>query len=39
MFRLDRIRRASVDPVMRFEPQDPRQLFAEIEQYGIELKG
>ncbi|MDA1298174.1 MAG: hypothetical protein O3B04_09305 [Chloroflexi bacterium] len=28
MFRLDRIRRASADPVMRFEPHDPRKLFA-----------
>ena len=39
MFRLDRIKRASVDPVMRFEPHDPRKLFTEIEQYGIEMKG
>jgi predicted DNA-binding transcriptional regulator YafY len=37
-FRLDRIRLASVDPVMRFEPHGPRELFSEIEQYGIEAK-
>jgi predicted DNA-binding transcriptional regulator YafY len=36
MFRLDRIKSATVDPVMRFEPHDPRELFAEIVQFGIE---
>ena len=39
LFRLDRIRAASVDPVLKFEPHDPRTLFAEIEQYGLEVKG
>lgn len=39
LFRLDRIKAASVDPVLKFEPRDPRELFTEIEQYGIELKG
>ncbi len=38
MFRLDRIKRADIDPVLKFEPRDPRALFEEIEYYGIELK-
>lgn len=38
LFRLDRIASASVDPVLKFEPHDPRALFEEIERYGIEVK-
>lgn len=38
VFRLDRIMRASVDPILKFDPRDPRELFEEIEKYGIELK-
>lgn len=38
VFRLDRIRKASVDPVLRFEPRDPRAMFTEFEKFGIELK-
>lgn len=38
VFRLDRIQRASVDPILKFEPRDPRALFKEIEEYGLEVK-
>ncbi len=38
VFRLDRIMRASVDPILKFEPRDPRDLFEEIEKYNIEIK-
>ncbi len=37
LFRLDRIKAASLDPVLQFEPRDPRALFEEIEQLGIEV--
>lgn len=39
LFRLDRIESATVDPVLKLEPQDPRALFKVIEQFGIEIKG
>lgn len=38
MFRLDRIKGASVDPVLKFEPRDPRALWDEFEKYAIEVK-
>lgn len=38
MFRVDRIRGAAVRDGERFEPRDPRRMFAEIEAYGLELK-
>ncbi len=37
MFRIDRIRQADVDPVLRFTPSDPRQFFKEIEEQSLEL--
>ncbi len=37
MFRLDRITRVDVDPVLRFPPSDPREFFKEIEEYALEL--
>ncbi len=39
LFRMDRVLGASVDPVLMFEPQDPRLLCEEIEQHQIEVKG
>lgn len=38
MFRVDRIRAATPRTAERFEPQDPRRLFAEIEKYDLEVK-
>jgi predicted DNA-binding transcriptional regulator YafY len=38
MFRVDRIRGATLREGDRFEPRDPRRMFAEIEAYGLELK-
>ena len=37
MFRLDRITRADIDPVLQFPPSDPREFFREIEEYALEL--
>lgn len=37
-FRLDRIVAASVDPVLKFEPRDPRELFAQIAQHVGEVR-
>lgn len=36
-FRLDRILKASADETLRFESQDPRQLFREIAECDLEL--
>jgi predicted DNA-binding transcriptional regulator YafY len=36
-FRLDRISRAVADETLRFEPQDPRELFKDIVEYELEL--
>ncbi len=38
MFRFDRIRGATPCATDRFEPRDPRRMFAEIEAYGIEVR-
>lgn len=38
MFRVDRIRGAVVREDDRFEPRDPRRMFAEIEAYGLEMR-
>ncbi len=38
MFRVDRIRGASLREGERFEPRDPRRMFAEIEAYGLEVR-
>lgn len=38
MFRVDRVRGAALRADDRFEPRDPRHMFAEIEAYGIEVR-
>jgi predicted DNA-binding transcriptional regulator YafY len=38
MFRVDRLRTAALREADRFEPRDPRRMFAEIEAYGIEVR-
>jgi predicted DNA-binding transcriptional regulator YafY len=38
MFRVDRIRGAGLRETDRFEPRDPRRMFAEIEAYGLEVR-
>jgi hypothetical protein len=38
MFRVDRIRGARLLETDRFEPRDPRRMFAEIEAYGLEVR-
>jgi predicted DNA-binding transcriptional regulator YafY len=38
MFRIDRMTSAVLRAADRFEPRDPRHMFAEIEAYGIEVR-
>lgn len=37
MFRADRMSDAALEPEARFDPIDPRRLFAEIAEYGLEV--
>jgi len=39
MFRIDRVQQATIDPVLSFQPIDPRALFKEISEHSIELPG
>lgn len=38
MFRVDRVRGATLREAERFEPRDPRRMFLEIEAYGLEVR-